>query len=158
MLATASSESKLDRLREYGLDAGINYTEGDLVAKVLGLTEGRGVDVVIESTGGSGLAHSLDCLGYRGRCVSLGDAGRGAAAIVDVGSLRPKNLTLCGYFMGAELLLRPGFHESIARIIDDVASGELRVVIDRRFPLSQAEDAHRYIESRQAFGRVVLVA
>jgi NADPH2:quinone reductase len=53
VLATASSESKLDRLLEYGLDVGINYTEGDLVAKVLGFTEGRGVDVVIESTGGS---------------------------------------------------------------------------------------------------------
>jgi NADPH2:quinone reductase len=157
VLATASSQSKLDRLRDYGLDDGINYTEGDLVAKVLGLTDGRGVDVVIESTGGSGLTHSLDCLGYRGRCVSLGDAGRGAAAIVDVGSLRPKNLTLSGYFMGAELLLRPGFHESIARIIDDVAAGEIRVVIDRRFALSEAEEAHRYIESRQAFGRVVLV-
>jgi NADPH:quinone reductase len=157
VLATASSESKLERLREYGLDVGINYTEGDLVANVLGLTDGRGVDVVIESTGGPGLAHSLDCLGYRGRCVSLGDAGRGAAAIVDVGSLRPKNLTLSGYFMGAELLLRPGFHESIARIIEDVASGEIRVVIDRRFPLSEAAEAHRYIESRKAFGRVVLV-
>ena len=59
--------------------------------------------------------------------MSLGDAGRGASAIVDVGTLRPKNLTLCGYFLGAELLLRPDSHATIARIIDEVASGDIRV-------------------------------
>jgi NADPH:quinone reductase len=157
VLATASSDSKLARLVEFGLDHGINYVEKEVVAEVLLITGGGGVDLVIESVGGPGLNNSLDCLGYRGRCVSLGDAGRGEPAMVEVGSLRPKNLTLSGYFMGAELLLRPGFHEAMAKIIAEVASGKLRVVIDRRYPLTDAAEAHRYIESRQAFGRVVLV-
>jgi NADPH:quinone reductase len=157
VLATASSESKLERLREFGLDAGINYTTVNVAEAVLGLTDFRGVDVVVESVGGPGLSDSVGCLAYRGRCVSLGDAGRGGPAMVDVGSLRPKNLTVSGYFLGAELLLRPGAHAMIASILDDVAGGDLRVVIDRTFPLADAQGAHRYIESRQAFGRVVLV-
>jgi NADPH:quinone reductase len=156
VLATASSDSKLERLREFGLDDGINYSDRRVVSDVLSLTEGRGVDVVVESVGGRGLNDSLECLAYRGRCVSLGDAGRGGPATVDAGSLRAKNLTLCGYFLGAELFLRPDSYQAIARILDDVASGRIRVVIDRVFPLEDAAEAHAYIESRQAFGRVLL--
>jgi NADPH2:quinone reductase len=77
--------------------------------------------------------------------------------MVDAGSLRAKNLTLCGYFLGAEILLRPDSHKSVASILEDVASGSIRVVIDRTFPLADAAEAHAYIESRQAFGRVILV-
>jgi NADPH2:quinone reductase len=157
VLATASSDSKLERLRELGLDDGINYVTRQVVPEVLSLTEGRGVDVVLESVGGRGLNDSLECLGYRGRCVSLGDAGRGGPAMVDAASLRAKNLTLCGYFLGAELFLRPDSYKSVANILDDVAAGRIRVIIDRRFPLADAAEAHTYIESRQAFGRVVLV-
>jgi NADPH2:quinone reductase len=76
---------------------------------------------------------------------------------VDAGSLRAKNLTLSGYFLGAELFLRPDSYESVARILDDVATGSIKVVIDRSFPLTDAAGAHAYIESRQAFGRVILV-
>jgi NADPH:quinone reductase len=157
VLATASSDSKLERLREFGLDEGINYAEHQVVTEVLAKTDGRGVDVVIESVGGRGLADSLECLAYGGRCVSLGDAGRGGPALVDAAALRPKNLTLSGYFLGARLLLGAGSYGAVASILQDVAEGKIKVVIDRRFPLADAEEAHRYIESRQAFGRVVLV-
>ncbi len=157
VLATASSDAKLERLREFGLDDGINYAESSVVEEVLSLTEGRGVNVVVESVGGPGLVNSLECLAYKGRCVSLGDAGRGGPALVDVATLRPKNLTLCGYFLGAELLLDPTTHGAIASVLDEVAAGRLRVVIDRRYALAEAEEAHRFIESRQAFGRVVLI-
>jgi NADPH2:quinone reductase len=156
VIATASSEAKLERLVEFGLDDGIDYTKREVLTEVLALTAGRGVDVVIESVGGPGLLDSVRCLAYRGRCVSLGDAGRGGPALVDIGSLRPNNLTVSGYFLGMELLVRPDCYGAIASLLDDVAAGHLKVVIDRRFPLSQAEDAHRYIESRQSFGRVLL--
>lgn len=157
VVATASSDLKLERLRDLGLDDGINYAEKNVVEEVMALTRGTGVDLIIESVGGTGLVENLDCLAYRGRCVSLGDAGRGDPAMLDVATLRPKNLTIAGYFMGAELLLRPSTYGSIAKIIDEVARGEIKVVVDRTFPLSEAEEAHRYIESRQSFGRVVLV-
>jgi NADPH2:quinone reductase len=70
--------------------------------------------------------------------------------------MRPSNQTLSGYFLGAELLLFPRTHAMIAGHLAAIAQGELRVVIDRAFPLSDAAAAHAYIESRQSFGRVLL--
>jgi NADPH2:quinone reductase len=157
VLATASSQARLDRLVPFGLDHGINYTADDFVESVRRLTAGRGADVIVDSIGGPTLQKSLHCLAYRGRCISFGDAGREQSAELDVSSLRPNNQTLVGYFLGAELFLGPRAHAMIAGHLADVAAGLLRVVIDRRYPLEQAADAHAYIESRQAFGRVVLV-
>jgi len=59
--------------------------------------------------------------------------------------------------MGAELFLSPRPHASVARYLEAIAEGRFRVVIDRRFPLADAAEAHAYIESRQAFGRVLLI-
>jgi NADPH2:quinone reductase len=89
--------------------------------------------------------------------VTVGDAGRHAAEHLDISTLRPNNQSLTGYFLGAELFLSPRPHAMIARHLDEIAAGRLQVVIDRRFPLSEAAQAHAYIESRQAFGRVLLI-
>jgi NADPH2:quinone reductase len=157
VFATASSDDRLERLRDLGLDEGINYTTQDFVAEARRLTDGRGVDVVVDSVGGVTLQGSINVLAYRGRCVSVGDAGRATAEHLDISGMRPNNQTLSGYFLGAELLLFPRAHAMIARHLDAIAKGELKVVIDRIFPLSDAAGAHAYIESRQAFGRVLLV-
>jgi NADPH:quinone reductase len=157
VLATASSDERLDRLKEFGLDEGINYVAHDFVAEARRLTDGRGVDVVVDSVGGATLQGSIDVLAYRGRCVTVGDAGRTVAEHLDISAMRGNNQTLSGYFLGAELLLSPRPHAMIAGLLDAIGRGELKVVIDRRFPLSGAADAHAYIESRQAFGRVLLV-
>jgi len=71
--------------------------------------------------------------------------------------MRANNQTLVGYFLGAELFLGTRAHAMIASHLDDIAAGQLQVVIDRRFALEEAGEAHAYIESRQAFGRVLLV-
>ena len=157
VLATASRDDKLERLGELGLDDGINYAELDVISEVRRLTGGRGVDLVVESVGGASLPASLQCLAYRGRCMSVGDAGRDKASLVDLSLMRPNNLTLTGYFLGAELFMSPRAREMVSSIIDDVAADRVRVVIDRRFPLSEAAAAHAYIESRKAFGRVLLL-
>jgi len=157
VLATASRDEKLERLREFGLDEGINYVSSDFVEEVRRLTDGKGADVVVDSVGGSTLQGSIRCLAYRGRCVTVGDAGRQGTEQMDISTLRPNNQSLTGYFLGAELFLTPRPHAMIARHIDDIAAGRLRVVIDRRFPLADAAAAHGYIESRQAFGRVLLL-
>ncbi|MGO8875534.1 MAG: quinone oxidoreductase family protein [Acidimicrobiales bacterium] len=157
VLATASRDDKLERLKVLGLDDGINYSTSDMVAEVRRLTGGQGVDVVLESVGGENLQASVNCLAYRGRCVSIGDAGRGGAALVDIATMRMNNLTLTGYFLGMELLTSPRAHSVIAGILDDVAAGHIHVVIDRTFPLSEATAAHAYIEGREAFGRVLLI-
>jgi NADPH:quinone reductase len=157
VFATASSNDRLERLKELGLDEGINYVTHDFVAEARRLTDGRGVDVVVDSVGGVTLQGSINVLAYRGRCVSVGDAGRSSAEHLDISTMRGNNQTLSGYFLGAELLLSPRPHAMIAGHLDAIARGELKVVIDRTFPLADATEAHAYIESRQAFGRVLLI-
>ncbi len=157
VLATASSPARLERLGELGLDDGIDYVATDFVDEVRRLTGGRGADVIVDSVGGSTLQRSLACLAYRGRCVTLGDAGREQPSPLDISSLRANNQTLSGYFLGGELFMGTRAHARIAELLDAVAAGELRVVIDRRYGLDEAAAAHAYIESRQAFGRVLMV-
>jgi NADPH2:quinone reductase len=157
VMATASSDERLARLGAYGMDHGINYASGDFVDSVRRLTDGVGADVIVDGVGGPTLQKSLHCLAYRGRCITFGDAGRAIPSPLDISSMRANNQSLLGYFLGAELFLSPRPHAVIAGILDDVASGDLRVVIDRRFPLAEAGEAHAYIESRQAFGRVLLI-
>jgi len=156
VFATASSDEKLERLKDLGLDEGINYVTHDFVVEARRLTDGRGVDVVVDSVGGLTLQGSLNVLAYRGRCVTVGDARRSSAEKVDISNMRGNNQTLSGYFMGAELFLTPRVHAMIATHLELIARGELRVVIDRVFDLKDAAAAHAYIESRQSFGRVLL--
>jgi len=157
VFTTASSDEKLERLKELGADEGINYVTSDFVGESRRLTDGRGVDVIVDSVGGVTLQGSLDSLAYRGRCVSVGDAGRSVAERVDISKMRGNNQTLSGYFLGAELFLSPRPHALIAAHLDAIAQGELRVIVDRAFPLADAEEAHAYIESRKSFGRVLLI-
>ena len=114
VFATASSDDRLERLKELGLDEGINYATHDFVAEARRLTDGRGVDVIVDSVGGRTLQGSLNALAYRGRCVTVGDAGRTAAEQLDISTMRANNQTLSGYFLGAELLLSPRPHAMIA--------------------------------------------
>ena len=157
VLATASSDERLERLKPLGLDEGINYATHDFVAECRRITNGRGVDVIVESVGGENLQRSLASLAYRGRCISVGDASRGARDDLDVSGLRPNNQLLSGYFLGGELFFGTRAYGMVADQIQAVAAGKLKVVIDRTFPLAEAAEAHQYIESRQAFGRVVLI-
>jgi NADPH2:quinone reductase len=157
VLATASSDERLKRLEEFGLDHGINYRTGDFVASVREITGGRGADVIVDSVGGRTLEGSFEAAAYRGRISYVGSAGRDDYR-PNVDLLRPANKSLTGVFFGAELALhRDRVHPMVARHIADLANGALRIAIDRRYPLSEAAEAHRYIESRQAFGRVLLV-
>jgi NADPH:quinone reductase len=157
VMATASSDQRLQRLREYGLDHPINYRTGDVVGEVMAVTERRGVDLVVDPVGGRVLETSIAALAYRGRISWVGRAGRDDD-VPDVWPIAMKNGTLTGVFLGAEMMIQPGrTHTLVADLLGRVASGELHVVIDRTYPLAEAADAHRYIESRQAFGRVLLI-
>jgi NADPH2:quinone reductase len=156
VMATASSDEKLERLKAFGLDHGINYATGSFVERTKELTESRGVDIVIDSIGGQNLVDSIEVLAYRGTLVSVGVAGRAGSAI-EARSLWTRNNTLRGVFLGGAMLPEyPRIHPMIGDMLERVASGELHVEIDRSFPLADAAAAHEYIESRKAFGRVVL--
>ena len=160
VISTASSDDRLDRLHEFGMDHGINYrtvaTPAAIGAEVRRLTAGRGVDLVVDPVGGTTLEASIDALAYRGRISWVGQAGREERP-PSVWPIMQKNASITGVFLGAEMGLNPArTRPLIERLIARVAAGELRVVIDRTFPLAEAAEAHRYIESRRAFGRVLL--
>ena len=155
VLATASSDERLERLKPLGLDHGINYRRDDVAKSVMKLTNKKGVDLVVDPVGGATLQSSIMSLAYRGRISMVGAAGR-EAMTVDVSPLMAGNRSLTGVFLGAEIATDRA-HNMIQRLVDEAARGEFKVVIDRTFPLSQAAAAHAYIESRQAVGRVLLI-
>ncbi len=156
VISTASSEEKLERLTGLGLDHGINYVADSFVDRVRELTDGRGVDVVLDSIGGQNLVESVGVLAYRATLVSVGVASR-AGSVIEAQSLWAQNNALRGVYLGGALLSQyPRVHSMIADLLSQVAADELTVEIDRSYPLSDAAAAHAYIESRAAFGRVVL--
>jgi NADPH:quinone reductase len=156
VIATASNDEKLERLREYGLDHGINYATENFTGRARELTEGRGVDVILDSVGGQTLVDGIGALAYRGTLVSVGVAGR-AGSKIEAMALWAQNNTLRGVYLGGAMMAEyPRVHAMIAGLLERVGRGELRVEIDRTFPLAEAAAAHAYIESRQAFGRVVM--
>jgi len=155
VIATASSDERLARLKEFGMDHGINYTTQDLVAEVKRLTDNRGVNLVVDPVGGTTLQKSILALGYRGHVSLVGQAGRDPAK-VDVSTMMGLNQTLSGVFLGAEIF-SDRVHDNIQNHINDAAAGKLKVVIDKTFALKDAAAAHEYIESRKAVGRVLLI-
>ena len=131
VLATASSDAKLERLKQYGLDHGINYRTSDFVGAVQGLTQGHGADLIVDSVGGRTLEGSIAAAAYRGRISYVGSAGRDAY-VPNPDQLRPGNKTMTGIFLGAELVLNhQRVHAMIQRHLEDVARGALQ---DRHRP------------------------
>ena len=157
VFATASSTERLERLKDYGLDHGINYTEVDFEVAIKELTKGQGPNLIVDSVGGKNLEKSLSCAAYRGRIVSMGGVGRDAHQ-PNFSAMAGQNKTYVSYFQGAELRFNgERARANVQRLIDEVDRGELKVVIDKSYKLSEADQAHAYIESRKAFGRVVMV-
>ena len=156
VISTASSDEKLERLKALGLDHGVNYATDSFVERVGELTDSRGVDIVLDSIGGQNLVDSVGVLAYRGTLVSVGVAGR-AGSEIEAQSLWTRNNALRGVYLGGAIPAEyPRIHPMIGELLERVASGELHVEIDREFPLAEAAAAHEYIESRKAFGRVIL--
>ena len=112
--------------------------------------------MVLDSVGGQNLVDSIGALAYRGTLVSVGVAGRGGSS-VEAQQLWAQNNALRGVFLGGALLAEfPRVRGMISDLFERIAGGGLRVEIDRTFPLAEAAAAHAYIESRKAFGRVVM--
>src|SRR4051795_6795979 len=132
VISTASTDAKLERLTmEFGLDHGINYATESFVERTRELTDGRGADVILDSVGGQNLVDSIGALAYRGTLVSVGVAGRAGSAI-EAKDLWAQQNTLRGVFLGGALMNEYGrVHAMIADMLERVANGTIRVVIDR---------------------------
>jgi NADPH2:quinone reductase len=152
VLTTASTEKKLELGRRLGADVAINYTTTDFVEVVQRETDGRGVDVVLESVGGDVLMRSVTALAQFGRLVSVGNSSRSPAP-TDLAQLLGKRISLFGFYLGAE----HGVPKALAELLDMVAAGTIEAVLDRSFPLRDAAEAHRYVASRGNMGKVLLI-
>ncbi|MBZ9559695.1 MULTISPECIES: zinc-binding alcohol dehydrogenase family protein [unclassified Modicisalibacter] len=154
VLATVSGADRVARLQAYGLDAAIDHRSEDVTAAVMRLTDGHGVNLVVDPVG-STLAGSLAALRPEGRLVFVGNAGRASLGL-DLWPALQANQTLLGVFMGSQLE-KPDVHRTVDDMLRLAATGELEVPIDRRFSLCEAAAAHAYAEENAILGRVVLV-
>jgi NADPH:quinone reductase-like Zn-dependent oxidoreductase len=147
VIATAGSDDKLARARTLGADETINHATQDLVAEVKRLTGRRGVDVVFEHVGGETFTKTILCAAKGGKIVTCGATG-GFTPQVDLRHVFFRQLEILGSTMAPKGDLFP--------ILDHLGAGRLSPVIDRVMPLWDAVEAHRLLESRGLFGKLVL--
>jgi zinc-binding alcohol dehydrogenase/oxidoreductase len=146
VIATSSDDAKLERAGELGADVSVNHASGDVVAAVKEAT-GKGVDVVVEHVGEATWKTSLQAVKAGGRVAVCG-AATGPNPPANLHRIFWKQLTILGATMGTR--------QDFAAVYDLVASGRVRPVVDRAFPLAEAAAAHEYLENGQQFGKVVL--
>lgn len=147
VFATSSEDWKLERARTLGADVTINYTTHDFQQEVMRLTGKRGVDVVLEHVGGEVWEKSIRSLTRGGRLVTTGGTA-GYDVSMNVAYVFHKELTILGSNSATK--------RELDVLMPQFRTGRLKAVVDRVFPLEEAAAAHRYIESRAHFGKVVL--
>ena len=157
VIVTCGTDSKCARALDLGAEAAVNYREQDFVEVAQRLTDGKGVDVVLDMVGGDYLPRNLKALADDGRHVSIATQ-RGAKAEVSIADIMRRRLTLTG----STLRARPvEFKTMVADEIGKtvwpyVEGGRLKPVIDRTFPLSDAAVAHARMEAGDHVGKIVL--
>jgi putative PIG3 family NAD(P)H quinone oxidoreductase len=157
IIVTCGSDEKCRRAEALGAAHAINYRTHDFAEEVMGLTGGAGVHIVLDMVGGDYLQRNLDCLAEEGRHVSIA-VQRGATGEINIAKVMQRRLTLSGS------TLRPRSVQFKALVADElsravwphVEAGKLRPVIDSTFPLAEAAEAHRRMESGEHVGKIVL--
>jgi NADPH:quinone reductase len=157
VVGTSRTSAKLERARELGLDHPIDSSKESFPEAVRRMTDGAGVDVVIDFLGGPALAGNLDALATRGRLVVVGYLG-GSSAPFDLSVVLRKRLTI----VGTTLRARP-LEEKIAatrrfseQVVPWLGRGLVRPVVDSVFPFEEVREAQARMESNEVFGKVVL--
>ncbi len=156
--ATAGSQEKCDACLRFGANAAINYRESDFAAAIKEFTAGKGVNVVLDMVGGSYIARNLRCLATDGRLVLIAFLGGSKAEALDLTPIMVRRLTVTGSTM------RPRTAAQKAAIADALrekvwpvlAAGRCGPVIHHMFPLGQAAEAHRLMESSAHIGKIML--
>ncbi|HXI12758.1 MAG TPA: zinc-binding dehydrogenase [Thermoanaerobaculia bacterium] len=147
VIATAGSSRKTELAAALGAHHTVNYSEHDFLAEVRTITGRRGVDVVVEHVGADTFDRSLRALARGGRLVTCG-ATTGGDVRINLNLVFFKLLSILGSTMGSLRELR--------EIMTHLESGKLRPIVDTTLPLEQVAEAHRLIEERLLFGKVVL--
>jgi NADPH2:quinone reductase len=157
VFATAGSDEKCRKCEELGAERGINYRTEDFVEIMKSVTDGKGVDVILDMVGGDYVAREINCLADDGRLALIALLG-GVKSTIDLGQILRRRLTLTGSTM------RPRSREFKAAIVANLLehvwplleSGKIKPVIYQTFKLEQAVDAHILMESSQHVGKIML--
>jgi NADPH:quinone reductase-like Zn-dependent oxidoreductase len=147
IVATAGSDAKLALARELGATHTVNYRQEDFARAARAATGGKGVEVAVDHVGGEVFERSLKALARGGRLVLCG-ATAGAEARLNLRAVFFKSLSILGSTMGSL--------EELREVVRLIASGELRPVVDRTFPLAEAAAAQEVLARREQFGKLVL--
>ncbi|NBP46813.1 MAG: NAD(P)H-quinone oxidoreductase, partial [Burkholderiaceae bacterium] len=159
VFVTAGSDEKCAACIKLGADVAINYKTQDFVEEVKKVTNGKGVDVILDMVTGTYLQREIDCLADDGRIVVIAIMG-GSKSEVNTGQILRRRLTVTG----STLRPRPvSFKRQIAKELYEhvwplLNSGALKPVIYKTFSLEQAADAHRLMESSEHVGKIILTA
>ena len=157
VITTSSSDPKCDFCRSMGADLAINYRTHDFAEACQAFTDGGGVDVVLDMVGGEYLKRNVKVLAPGGRHVSIAFL-RGATAPVNIAQVMAKQAVLTGSFLRRR---SRSDKERLARAVEEnlwplLSSGRARPHVDQSFPLVEASEAHRVLESGDFFGKIVL--
>ena len=157
VFVTAGSAEKCTACEKLGAEKAINYHTEDFVEVVKKLTDGRGVNVILDMVGGDYIPRELNALAEEGRIVLIAFQ-RGMHASVDLGLIMRRRLTVTGSTLRAR---DETFKTAVANAVKEkiwplLESGKLAPVISATFPLAQAADAHRLMESSQHIGKIIL--
>ncbi len=147
VFVTSGNEEKIERAKELGADGGANYKMQDWGQMVVGMTDGDGPDVVIDSVGGDTLAKCVDIIKPGGR-IALYGATTGLPKTVDLRRIFWKQLDICGSTMGTQ--------EEFAAMLKLYEDGDLKPVVDKVFPLADTAASHERMEQSGQFGKIVL--
>jgi len=158
VLATAGSDEKCRACEAFGADRAINYRTEDFVAVGKEFTDGRGVDVILDMVGGSYIQRQIELLAREGRLVFVA-VMEGGVVQADFGMIQRKHATVTGSTLRPRSIEEKG---RICRAVQEKAwplfeAGKLHAAIYKTFPLAEAAEAHRLMESSQHIGKILLV-
>ena len=156
VFSTVSTEEKAELAKGAGADHVILYTQEDFAEVVREATDGAGLQVVYDAVGKTTFDGSISCLGRRGHMVLYGQAS-GAPDPLDVRRLGNGSLYLTRPGLGDYTVTREELEERAGDVLGWVQSGELKLRVEHVFPLSEAAEAHRQLESRATTGKLILI-
>jgi NADPH2:quinone reductase len=156
VIATASSADKRQLCLDVGADAVVDSRAEDLCGALREANDGKGVDVVLEMTGGTVFDQSLAALAPLGRLAVFGMAGRTPPTPVSPAQLMARSTAVIGFWL-VHVVQRPAvFAQTISSLLELLAAGELRAIVGGTYPLERAADAHRALLDRSSVGKLVL--
>ena len=155
VITTASSEGKLELSKSLGSDITINYSEKDFESEINNITEGKGVDLVLECVGGEVLEKSVRCLSSYGILVSYGNAS-GVPANLPSTDITSANRTVIGFSMGRSPVGSLDHQSAMEELFPMITNGKVKLIVDSVLPMNNVADAHKHLANRGTLGKVIL--